>query len=123
MLPIGWLLGRRSAASIVQPPATIKAPTAAPIVAAAVTATELPTLAVANEPPAAESFIPVTTAATIPSVAANDDNVDAAIKLDIVRAYLDLRDPVAASSLLKEVMREGGQQQQQEAREILSFLA
>ncbi|MFZ1343618.1 FimV/HubP family polar landmark protein [Thiothrix eikelboomii] len=124
MLPVGWLLGRRSAAvPSVQPPTTIKATTAAPAGAATVTTTELPTPEVATAPLAAEDFVPVTLAATIPSVAANDDNVDAAIKLDIVRAYLDLRDPVAASSLLKEVMREGGQQQQQEAREILSFLA
>lgn len=124
MLPVGWLLGRRSAAApSVQPPITVKATTAAPAGAATVTTTELPTPEVATAPLTAEDFVPVTLAATIPSVAANDDNVDAAIKLDIVRAYLDLRDPVAASSLLKEVMREGGQQQQQEAREILSFLA
>lgn len=120
MLPAGWLLGRRSTTTTAPIPETIKAAT--PKTPSAATteptaqevATELPT-------PAPAEFAAASTMAT-PSVAANDDNVDAAIKLDIVRAYLDLRDPIAASSLLKEVMREGGHQQQQEAREILSFL-
>lgn len=120
MLPLGWLLGRRSAAPSEPTPERIKATTSAPSVAA-VTAIEQPVQESASELPTIENFVS-TTAAAIPSAAANDDNVDAAIKLDIVRAYLDLRDPVAASSLLKEIMREGGQQQQQEAREILSFL-
>jgi FimV-like protein len=124
MLPLGWLLGRRSATPTAQAPEKIQAASSvssAPVAATAVAASELPNPELANELPALESFSPVTS--TLPALAANDDNLDAAIKLDIVRAYLDLRDPVAASTLLKEIMREGGQQQQQEAREILSFLA
>lgn len=124
MLPLGWLLGRRSATPTAQAPKKIPAASSvssAPVAATAVAASELPNPELVNELPALESFSPVTS--TLPALAANDDNLDAAIKLDIVRAYLDLRDPVAASALLKEIMREGGQQQQQEAREILSFLA
>lgn len=50
------------------------------------------------------------------------DVPDVALKLDMARAYLDLRDAEAANELLQEVLREGGTQQQQEAREILSFI-
>lgn len=123
MLPVGWFLGRRS-----------KVPEPTPDTHKAVETRAIATAAVAT---ATAQPLEQDTASTLPNVAelaqtdptianqtiaANDDNVDAAIKLDIVRAYLDLRDPTAASSLLKEVLREGGRQQQQEAREILSFL-
>lgn len=118
MLPVGWLLGRRSKESTTPPPETAKATT--PVVAASTVVTANTTNAT-TELPAAE-FSPLASTTTTQTVAANDDNMDAAIKLDIVRAYLDLRDSTAASSLLKEVLREGGQRQQQEAREILSFL-
>lgn len=125
MLPVGWFLGRRSKAPEPTPHTHKAVDTGAGAIATAAVAT-------ATAQPLAQD-----TASTLPNVAelaqtdptianqtiaANDDNVDAAIKLDIVRAYLDLRDPTAASSLLKEVLREGGRQQQQEAREILSFL-
>ena len=118
MLPVGWLLGRRSKESTTPPPETAKATTPVVAVSTAVTAN---TTNATTELPAAE-FSPLASTTTTQTVAANDDNMDAAIKLDIVRAYLDLRDSTAASSLLKEVLREGGQRQQQEAREILSFL-
>ena len=125
MLPVGWFLGRRS-----------KVPEPTPDTHKAVETRAIATAAVATATATAQP-LEQDTASTLPNVAelaqtdptianqtiaANDDNVDAAIKLDIVRAYLDLRDPTAASSLLKEVLREGGRQQQQEAREILSFL-
>lgn len=110
-LPIGWLLGRRSKEPSVPTPEPSK--TASPAVLTPVT----------PEAATTAQFSPLAPVANAQTVAAaNDDNPDTAIKLDIVRAYLDLRDPVAASALLKEVMREGGRQQQQEAREILSFL-
>jgi FimV-like protein len=51
-----------------------------------------------------------------------DENPDAALKLDIARAYLDLRDSEAAADILQDVLAEGGEQQRQEAREILSFI-
>ncbi|MFI0399902.1 MAG: FimV/HubP family polar landmark protein [Thiolinea sp.] len=125
MLPVGWFLGRRS-----------KVPEPTPDTHKAVETRAIATAAVATATATAQP-LEQDTASTLPNVAelaqtdpsianqtiaANDDNVDAAIKLDIVRAYLDLRDPTAASSLLKEVLHEGGRQQQQEAREILSFL-
>ncbi len=125
MLPVGWFLGRRS-----------KVPEPTPDTHKAVETRAISTAAVATATATAQP-LEQDTASTLPNVAelaqtdpsianqtiaANDDNVDAAIKLDIVRAYLDLRDPTAASSLLMEVLREGGRQQQQEAREILSFL-
>lgn len=116
-LPIGWLLGRRS--KEVTPPlpeATKTATTNTPV------ATSAPTPLASPELPNAAELSPLAPTATVQAIAANDDNMDAAIKLDIVRAYLDLRDSTAASSLLKEILREGGQRQQQEAREILSFL-
>lgn len=122
MLPIGWLLGRRSKASSAPIPETKQAAAVNASAAPAATTTVAPTTPLAELPTTAE-FSPLALASTAPAMAANDDNMDAAIKLDIVRAYLDLRDPTAASSLLKEVLREGGQRQQQEAREILSFLA
>lgn len=122
MLPIGWLLGRRSKASSAPIPETKQAAINTSVAPTATTTTEAPPTQLTELPTIAE-FSPLALASTAPAIAANDDNMDAAIKLDIVRAYLDLRDPIAASSLLKEVLREGGQRQQQEAREILSFLA
>jgi FimV-like protein len=51
------------------------------------------------------------------------ESPDAELKLDIARAYLDLREPEAAAEILREVIVEGGSRQQQEAGEILSFIA
>jgi FimV-like protein len=122
MLPIGWLLGRKGSSSSSDTKPTTPQAEKSASTAATPTAQLSPTAqdAATVVPPLA-STAPAAAAASVS--AANDDNVDAAIKLDIVRAYLDLRDPTAASTLLKEVLREGGRQQQQEAREILSFLA
>lgn len=50
-------------------------------------------------------------------------NPDANIKLNIARAYLDMRDTDSAFDMLHEVLREGSNQQKQEAREILSFIS
>lgn len=125
MLPVGWLLGRRSKAPELTNPVTSKVVTASSAAAVSTTATDTttaePVVTVTALPNVAE-LAQTNAAMASQTAAANDDNVDAAIKLDIVRAYLDLRDSTAASSLLKEVLREGGRQQQQEAREILSFL-
>ena len=49
-----------------------------------------------------------------------DPEVD--LKLDIARAYLDIRDSEAAAEMLQEVLTEGGSRQRQDAREILSFI-
>ncbi|WGZ94577.1 MAG: FimV/HubP family polar landmark protein [Candidatus Thiothrix putei] len=68
--------------------------------------------------------VPVQSHPEVPVVAtlAMDENPDAALKLDIARAYLDLRDSEAAADILQDVLVEGGNQQRQEAREILSFI-
>jgi FimV-like protein len=57
------------------------------------------------------------------SPAVIDDSPDAGLKLDIARAYMDLRDTGAAVDMLQDVLLEGGSRQRQEAREILSFIA
>ena len=53
----------------------------------------------------------------------NDDNLEADIKLDMARAYMDLRNASAAAEILQDVIAEGGSRQRQEAREILSFIS
>ena len=123
MLPVGWFLGRRSKAPEPTPDTHKEVATGAIATAAVATATAQPLEQdTASTLPNVAELAQTDPSIANQTIAANDDNVDAAIKLDIVRAYLDLRDPTAASSLLKEVLHEGGRQQQQEAREILSFL-
>jgi FimV-like protein len=53
----------------------------------------------------------------------SDDNLEADIKLDMARAYMDLRNASAAAEILQDVLAEGGARQRQEAREILSFIS
>lgn len=43
-------------------------------------------------------------------------------KLDLARAYIDMGDPDGARSILNEVLNEGGDEQQQEARQLLEEL-
>jgi pilus assembly protein FimV len=43
-------------------------------------------------------------------------------KLDLARAYIDMGDPDGARSILKEVLEEGDDSQQQEARQLLDEL-
>ncbi|MBT8422554.1 MAG: hypothetical protein KJP03_05510, partial [Gammaproteobacteria bacterium] len=43
-------------------------------------------------------------------------------KLDLARAYIDMGDPDGARSILTEVLDEGGEEQQQEARQLLEEL-
>lgn len=74
----------------------------------------------ANE---ASPFKPQNTATDEPSLPNEPDHPDAKIKLNIARAYLDMRDTDAAYDILQEVLREGSNPQKQEAREILSFIA
>lgn len=91
-----------------------------------------PVSATVAQTPVVASTIPVTTtlapdeqsAAPTPVLAdiSTDENPDAALKLDIARAYLELRDSSGAADILQDVLVEGGEQQRQEAREILSFI-
>ena len=43
--------------------------------------------------------------------------------LDLARAYIEMDDVAAAKELLEEVVKEGSQQQKEEAQSILSSLA
>jgi pilus assembly protein FimV len=68
---------------------------------------------------------------TVPSSDAleNDDDFDflsgtdeAATKLDLARAYIDMGDAEGARDILDEVITEGNEGQQQEARELIAKL-
>ena len=108
-LPLIWLLRRK------REPAPLVVPqTAAPVTPVAVDAGSASVMPDVPTPVSSE------TAVVIPVLA--DENPDAALKLDIARAYLDLRDSEAAADILHDVLAEGGEQQRQEAREILSFI-
>ena len=43
-------------------------------------------------------------------------------KLDLARAYVDMGDPTGARSILKEVLDEGDESQQQQAQQLLDSL-
>jgi pilus assembly protein FimV len=60
------------------------------------------------------SIVPATDEATMTEVGT---------KLDLARAYVDMGDPDGARSILSEVLDEGSEPQQQEARQILEELA
>lgn len=115
MLPLMWLLKRnRDEPSITTIPAPPK-PTPAPQPVPA---------------PVTEATIPVTTAKKLQADEQIEDieetepeDPDSDLKLDIARAYLDLRNPEAAADMLKDVLEEGGTRQKREAREILSFIS
>jgi pilus assembly protein FimV len=47
---------------------------------------------------------------------------EVATKLDLARAYIDMGDPDGARSILEEVLEEGNQEQQDEARDLLGQL-
>ncbi|EIK53723.1 hypothetical protein YO5_15470 [Stutzerimonas stutzeri TS44] len=51
------------------------------------------------------------------------DTDEATTKLDLARAYIDMGDAEGARDILDEVLSEGSEQQQQEAREMLAKLA
>ncbi len=103
-LPLLWLLQRQRAA--------------VPAAAVASRVTTEPTASVVAPLPVTTGLPP----ATVSIVPPLDENPDAALKLDIARAYLDLRDSTGAADILQDVLVEGGEQQRQEAREILSFI-
>ena len=118
MLPLLWLLKRNREEPRVK--TVIAPPKPAPLVAAPKPSDPV-SYSDASTPPVSSTAMPATKpeipAVTIP------ENPDAELKLDIARAYLDLREPEAAAEILREVIAEGGSRQQQEAGEILSFIA
>ena len=52
-----------------------------------------------------------------------DDIGEAGTKLDLARAYIDMGDPDGARGILEEVLSDGDEEQQQEARTLLDQLA
>lgn len=52
-----------------------------------------------------------------------DDIGEAGTKLDLARAYIDMGDPAGARGILEEVISDGDEEQQQEARALLDQLA
>lgn len=96
-LPLIWLLRRKQA------PLVMPVPVAADTLAERSAMPTMPTVSAAPAPP-------------------QPDNPEAALKLDIARAYLDLRDAEAAADILQDVLSDGNERQRQEAREILSFI-
>lgn len=64
-----------------------------------------------------------TLAEPAPSVAAGPESPDVEIKLDLVAAYIDMDDKEGARELLEEVIKEGGNQQQLRAQQLLASLA
>ena len=123
MLPLLWLLKQKMQAlpTVSVANQTLKKePVAKPVTQAAApkVADSLPTATIA------------TPTATVTPVVSNaraddhsDDNLEADIKLDMARAYMDLRNASAAAEILQDVLLEGGARQRQEAREILSFIS
>lgn len=114
MLPLMWLLKRNrdepSITTIPAPPkpAPVPRPTPAPVTETVIPVA--PTKVQADEQlEAIEDTGP--------------EDPDSDLKLDIARAYLDLRNPEAAADMLKDVLEEGGTRQKREAREILSFIS
>jgi len=51
-----------------------------------------------------------------------DDGDEAATKLDLARAYIDMGDEEGAKDILEEVIADGDANQQAEAKELLSKL-
>ncbi|MGB3916052.1 hypothetical protein J9253_14570 [Thiothrix litoralis] len=114
-IPLIWLLRRKREPVALVPTGTATA-TAAVDAPAPASAHVRPAVAAAVSP----DDVPEMVTTVVEEV--EEGNADAALKLDIARAYLDLRDAPAAADILKDVLVEGVGQQRQEAREILSFI-
>lgn len=110
LLPVAWFLGLRSRPAVNLQEAT---------------AVETDADKVISDPvmPAPLTHDEIDSGEFSSSVAIIPDDPDVAIKLDMARAYLDLRNAEAANDVLQEVIREGGSRQKQEAKEILSFIS
>jgi FimV-like protein len=123
MLPLLWLLKQKMHA-LPTVSAGNKAVTKESIAKSTPTASASKTA----EPVAATLTTPTTSVAPPATNTAriddhSDDNLEADIKLDMARAYMDLRNASAAAEILQDVLAEGGARQRQEAREILSFIS
>lgn len=120
MLPLLWLLKRKHTEPRITTVTVPKETSAMPVSVAALDAA--PSYSDTTPPPV-EVKVAEIPESPVPVVSTEPENPEAELKLDIARAYLDLRQADAASEILKEVMQEGGSRQRQEAGEILSFIA
>jgi FimV-like protein len=116
MLPLLWLLKRNREETLVT---TVAAPPKAEPLAKVVAPVSTTAETYSDNTPPPMPVMPV----VADTGEREPEDPDAELKLDIARAYLDLRDSTAAADILKEVIAEGGERQKQEAREILSFIA
>ena len=126
MLPLLWLLKRsrdKSPAVVVNPlKESVPAPENLPVT----TITKgVDTVVPVAAPLAGETAIADVTpvVGSMVTEAVEVEPPDADVKLDIARAYLELRDSQAAADILQDILKEGSTRQRQEAREILSFIS
>ena len=129
VLPLLWLLKRKRDEPIIATVTAPLAPVPNPSTGAGGVVAE-PAIPVPEPQNVTTSDTPTELSDTVaPSVEEHvvqeeiPENPDVDLKLDIARAYLDLRDSGAAAEILQEVVAEGGNRQRQEAREILSFIS
>ena len=123
MLPLLWLLKQKMHAlpTVSAANQTLKKESIVkPVTQVAVPKIADPSPAVNTATPV-DRVVPITSTARIDDH--SDDNLEADIKLDMARAYMDLRNAAAAAEILQDVLVEGGARQRQEAREILSFIS
>jgi FimV-like protein len=132
ILPLLWLLKRKrdepSIATVPSPSKPVEPPSVITPTVDVTAKRAIPeeTMAVSaplnlDTQPSVAALEPVNVA-TVEEIPAPPENPDVDMKLDIARAYLDLRDSAAAADMLQEVLLEGGSRQRQDAREILSFI-
>lgn len=126
MLPLLWLLKRsraKTAALVVTP---LKEPAPAPENLPVTTITKGVDTVVPVAVPLAGETASADATPVVGSMVTETAEVeppDADVKLDIARAYLELRDSQAAADILQDILKEGSTRQRQEAREILSFIS
>jgi FimV-like protein len=118
MLPLLWLLKRNREEPRIK---TVIAPPKPAAVMPAPKSNEPVSYSDTSTPPVSSIAMPTAEPAVPAEIIPEDP--EAELKLDIARAYLDLREPEAAAEMLREVIAEGGSRQRQEAEEILSFIA
>ncbi|HYN54510.1 MAG TPA: FimV/HubP family polar landmark protein [Methylotenera sp.] len=81
---------------------------------------DTPEISLSSETPIADQPLETNEAISSDNFAAESPDVD--IKLDLVAAYIDMDDKEGALELLDEVLKEGGQQQQLRAQQLIASL-
>ena len=78
--------------------------------------------AVTDAPAEASSMEDIEASQLMTAIPGDATMTEVGTKLDLARAYIDMGDPDGARSILNEVIEEGGDTQQQEARQLLEEL-